>query len=243
MAKDYYKVLGVSKDASNEEIKKAYKNLAKKYHPDLNSSSEAVEKMKEINIAYDHIIAQRTNKHNNYGKSKDNHNDNYYYKNEEYYDTSKKYQDAKEEDYEEPFDFFSEFFKQYDYYKSKQEKGIDLNFLNPDDIYIGDVCVRNYKLNSDYFASFEERTKLKIVRKNAILLKVGFEEYIVLSGLKFELITKIFHKQISLDNLKIKSDFFKPYAGEKFVKNIRKINNVYGEYVSIKELKRNRKRA
>jgi len=50
--KDYYKTLGVSKDSSKEEIKKAYKKLAKKYHPDLNKDSpEAEAKFKEVNEA------------------------------------------------------------------------------------------------------------------------------------------------------------------------------------------------
>lgn len=49
--KDYYKILGVSKNASKEEIKEAYKKLAKKYHPDLNKSSDSTEKFKEINEA------------------------------------------------------------------------------------------------------------------------------------------------------------------------------------------------
>lgn len=51
MTKDYYEVLGVSKDASKEDIKKAYKKLAKKYHPDINKESGAEDKFKEINQA------------------------------------------------------------------------------------------------------------------------------------------------------------------------------------------------
>jgi molecular chaperone DnaJ len=51
MAKDYYKTLGVSKNATKDEIKKAYKQLAKKYHPDLNKETDAGEKFKEINEA------------------------------------------------------------------------------------------------------------------------------------------------------------------------------------------------
>lgn len=52
MAKDYYEVLGVGKDATEDDIKKAYRTLVKKYHPDLHpNDKEAAEKFKEINEA------------------------------------------------------------------------------------------------------------------------------------------------------------------------------------------------
>ena len=49
---DYYEILEINKGASEDVIKAAYKALAKKYHPDNNSSSEAEEKMKLITAAY-----------------------------------------------------------------------------------------------------------------------------------------------------------------------------------------------
>jgi len=54
MAKDYYQILGVPRNASNEDIKKAYRKLAMQYHPDRNQGKEkwANEKFKEINEAY-----------------------------------------------------------------------------------------------------------------------------------------------------------------------------------------------
>ena len=56
MIDDPYKVLGISPDASDEEIKRAYRRLAKKYHPDLNpGDAEAARKMQQVNDAYEQI--------------------------------------------------------------------------------------------------------------------------------------------------------------------------------------------
>lgn len=56
MMEDPYKVLGVSPDATDDEIKRAYRRLAKKYHPDINpGDAEAARKMQEVNAAYEQI--------------------------------------------------------------------------------------------------------------------------------------------------------------------------------------------
>lgn len=51
--KDYYEILGVKRDASEAEIKSAYRKLARKYHPDVNKTKEAESKFKDINEAYE----------------------------------------------------------------------------------------------------------------------------------------------------------------------------------------------
>ncbi|MBE7020358.1 MAG: molecular chaperone DnaJ [Ruminococcaceae bacterium] len=69
--RDYYEVLGVSKTATPEEIKKAYRQLAKKYHPDVNpDNKEAQEKFIEVNEAYEVLSdAGKRSKYDTYGHS------------------------------------------------------------------------------------------------------------------------------------------------------------------------------
>ena len=71
--KNPYEVLGITPSATNEELKTAYRTLAKKYHPDNYTDSAmasyAEEKMKEINEAYDEILRIRTNQQTSSGTS------------------------------------------------------------------------------------------------------------------------------------------------------------------------------
>ena len=68
---DPYSILGVSRDASMDEIKKAYRTLSRKYHPDANinnpNKDQAEEKFKQVQQAYDQIVKEREG-----GTSQDN---------------------------------------------------------------------------------------------------------------------------------------------------------------------------
>ena len=91
-----YTVLGVSPNATDDEIKEAYRKLAKKYHPDINPDKELAEaKMKEINYAYDTIKKMRENKNTYHSEYTTNYNSNTYNNNINF-ETVERYIVAKE---------------------------------------------------------------------------------------------------------------------------------------------------
>jgi curved DNA-binding protein CbpA len=68
--KDYYAILGVSKTASQDEIQRAYRKLARQYHPDINKESEAENRFKEIGEAYEVLKdPEKREKYDRYGSA------------------------------------------------------------------------------------------------------------------------------------------------------------------------------
>ena len=57
--KDYYKIMGVARDASQDEIKRAYRTLARKYHPDVSKEPQAEARFKEVGEAYEVLKGSR----------------------------------------------------------------------------------------------------------------------------------------------------------------------------------------
>ena len=72
MAKDLYDVLGIQKGANEQEIKRAYRRLAREYHPDVNKAKGADEKFKEVQSAYDVLSdPQKRSRYDQFGVTDD----------------------------------------------------------------------------------------------------------------------------------------------------------------------------
>lgn len=119
MNKDYYKTLGVDKNASAQDIKKAYRKLAVEYHPDKNKSKEAEEKFKEINEAYEVLSnPQKRQNYDRFGSSGFQGGPGAGAGNpfggggpfRYYYSTNNSSQGFDFNDFSDPFDIFEQFF-------------------------------------------------------------------------------------------------------------------------------------
>lgn len=70
MARDYYETLGVARNADQDDVKKAFRRLARKYHPDVNKDAGAEDSFKEINRAYEVLSEPETrSRYDQYGEA------------------------------------------------------------------------------------------------------------------------------------------------------------------------------
>lgn len=210
MENNFYKILGINKNSTVEEIKTAYREAVKQYHPDINECLDGENMIKTINYAYEQIMESKKNQ----------------------------IKESKKVD-------FLTIFSLSDEYKTS---GIDFDVdcLDSNCIFIGDIYVVKYKRGYSFFDSFEESTELKLRMKDAVLLRIGFERYINLSKIKTSSDLKKIKKILKSNNLSerksvtILGDFFKPFVGDKVVLNVKSYNELKNnQEPNVKRLKKN----
>jgi curved DNA-binding protein CbpA len=162
--KDYYKVLGLTKQSTDKEIKTTYYKLAKQYHPDVNQGKTS-EKFKEMSAAYD--ILSDPIKRREYDASR---SINSFFTGKQYSSTSNtntnssSYQYNDYRTYEDPFKNMNDFFRNF-YQKNQQQQNYKNNFNEKSK----DFRSKFYSKNKDYFSSFkikEEKTYQEDPPKN-----------------------------------------------------------------------------
>ncbi len=238
----YYKILGLNPNCSIEEVKKAYKFYAKKYHPDLNQSvSEEYcqEKMKEINFAYDQILKYIKN-----GYCDDNSFDFQNYDLKEYDKTNQNenQQDKAGFNSSNQEDYSTKYGRVYNQFKRKNTWGygdidprkiIDLNYLDSSKIYVGDIVRSKVDWNG--------KVSYKKICSNYILYDIGLKGYFNISLYIKLNADKRFGRQLCVDDLPqryvIQDDFCKPYNGDIIANCVEKLD-LEQDYISIDEFKK-----
>ncbi|WP_424632466.1 DnaJ domain-containing protein [Borreliella lusitaniae] len=235
MTKDYYNILGIQKNASNEEIKKAYKKLAIKYHPDKNKGNKiAEEKFKEINEAYE--ILSSPDKKRNYdalGSTNFHDNNNHF---------EKEFNSSRFSNFED-LDFFSKIFSGSS--RKTVDKEITLN-ISLYDAYMGSkkiILINNKKVEIIIPKGTLETTKIKINNKGPInpisgikgslIVKFNISSYkkFKLNGKTLETTIEVYPWEIALGCEKL----FETIEGKKIKLKIPS-NAQNGEILNLKEL-------
>lgn len=120
--KDYYEILGIKKDASKEDIKKAYKKLAKQYHPDVSKEANSTEKFKEINEAAGVLLdEEKRSQYDQFGHSFSGQDFN---GNQNFYSHDFDFEDIVDQFFGDDFGF--NFFSGSKGRKNRQRRGSDL---------------------------------------------------------------------------------------------------------------------
>jgi len=181
---DYYKILGVSKSATDKKIKTAYRKLARKYHPDLNpDNKDAEKKFKEINEANEVLsVAEKRKKYNKYGKDW-KHGDEYEKAQQQQQQGRQSRQQSSQQGFsnEEYSDFFESMFGGggSSYRQSQSFKGQDYNaelHLHLKDVYTTQkqvLTVNGKKIRLTIPAGVENGQLIKIKGKGGLGINNG----------------------------------------------------------------------
>ncbi len=182
---DYYKILGVSKSATDKKIKTAYRKLARKYHPDLNpDNKDAEKKFKEINEANEVLsVAEKRKKYNKYGKDW-KHGDEYEKAQQQQQGRQSRQQSSQQGfSNEEYSDFFESMFggggSSYRQSQSPKFKGQDYNaelHLHLKDVYTTQkqvLTVNGKKIRLTIPAGVENGQLIKIKGKGGLGINNG----------------------------------------------------------------------
>mgnify|MGYP001125156563 CR=1 FL=1 len=212
---DYYKILGVSKSATDKEIKTAYRKLARKYHPDLNpDNKDAEKKFKEINEANEVLsVAEKRKKYNKYGKDW-KHGDEYEKAQQQQGRQSRQQSSQQGFSNEEYSDFFESMFggggSSYRQSQSPKFKGQDYNaelHLHLKDVYTTQkqvLTVSGKKIRLTIPAGVENGQLIKIKGKGGIGINNGpngdlYIKFIVDNHTEFKREGDNLYKNVNLD--------------------------------------------
>jgi len=150
---NYYKTLGVEKTATTKEIKRAFRKLAVKYHPDKNKEKDAEEKFRKIAEAYSILSDKKKRKqYDQFGHSNENSNSHGF-------------------DFSNFHDHFNDFFDMDKFFSGFDARNAD-TFL--DDDFFGDMFSNNFKdpffdhLSDDVFSDFGQASKSKTKQKTSM---------------------------------------------------------------------------
>ncbi len=212
---DYYKILGVSKSATEKEIKTAYRKLARKYHPDLNpGNKDAEQKFKEINEANEVLsVAEKRKKYDQYGKDW-KHGDEY--KKAQQRQGRQSRQKSRRQGFSnaEYSDFFESMFgggrSSYRQSQSPKFKGQDYNaelHLNLTDVYTTQkqvLTVNGKKIRLTIPAGVENGQLIKIKGKGGLGINNGpngdlYIKFIVDNHTEFKREGDNLYKNVNLD--------------------------------------------
>ena len=180
--KDFYKILGVNKNASSDDIKKAYRNLSKKYHPDINKSDEAIQKYKDVQEAYETLSNEEKRKTYDSLNNKTSF-DNIFNETNDYYSSI-----FGNKDYADILNNYEKIFNSSNNYSNSGKEDVSVEYLIPLDYVInGGKTTITYD-NKSYEVvlpkGIKENQKIKLNENLYVIIKYIKESSIWINNKK-----------------------------------------------------------